>query len=167
MGGEIHVESELNKGTVFSMKFPAESLPSVNGIIKTTEEFKTMKPLRRNKLLLVEDDEFSVSVTKQMLIEMCDIDVADTGEQAVVSVKNNKYDAILMDIGLPGIGGLEATGIIRKMKGYENIPIVALTAFAMNGDREEFMRQGCSHYLSKPFTIKELHSTVKEILNIS
>ena len=67
-----------------------------------------------------------------------------------------------MDINLRGISGLEAAQNIRKMKGYEKIPIIALTAYAMVGDREEFLRNGCTHYLSKPFSKEELNNILND-----
>ncbi len=116
------------------------------------------------KLLLVEDDEFSALVTYQVLKGSYEIDIVSTGEEAVEFVGKNKYNVILLDIGLPGIGGVQTAGLIRKTKGYENTPIVALTAYAMSGDREEFLNGGCTHYLSKPFAIRELSNLVRELV---
>ncbi|MCE1165244.1 MAG: response regulator [Bacteroidetes bacterium] len=116
------------------------------------------------KVLLVEDDEFSAMVTMQVLKGYCGIDLVETGEDALECAKKKKYDVVLMDIGLPGMGGLKAAGILRLMPGYENTPIVALTAFAMSGDREEFLKGGCSHYLSKPFAVSDLLNLVKSLV---
>jgi len=68
-----------------------------------------------------------------------------------------------MDIGLKGMDGLQATGEIRKIPGYEKTPIVALTAYAMEGDKERFFNGGCSHYLSKPFSNNELLNLINDI----
>lgn len=116
------------------------------------------------KVLLVEDDEFSAMVTMQVLKGCCEIDLVDTGEDAIEYAARKKYDVILMDIGLPGMGGLKAAGILRVTPGYQNTPIVALTAFAMSGDKEEFLRGGCSHYLSKPFAVSDLLNLVKSLV---
>ncbi len=117
------------------------------------------------KVLLVEDDEFSAMVTTQVLKGCCEIDLVETGEDAIEYAGKKKFDVILMDIGLPGMGGLKAAGIIRVMPGYENTPIVALTAFAMSGDKEEFLQGGCSHYLSKPFAVSDLLNLVKSLVS--
>lgn len=75
---------------------------------------------------------------------------------------------IFMDINLRrGLDGKQATQEIRKIKGYETIPIVATTAYAMPGDKEEFLAAGCSHYLSKPFTKQSVLSLVEDILSIN
>jgi CheY-like chemotaxis protein len=77
--------------------------------------------------------------------------------------KKNSYDVILMDIGLKGMNGLEATQEIKKLKGYEKTPIVAVTAYAMAGDKEKFLEGGCTHYISKPFKIKEFVETIQSL----
>ena len=69
-----------------------------------------------------------------------------------------------MDIGLEGISGLDATKEIRKLSDYEKTPIVAVTAFAMVGDKEKFLAEGCFHYLSKPFRIMDLKKLIIDIL---
>jgi CheY-like chemotaxis protein len=70
-----------------------------------------------------------------------------------------------MDINLGlGMNGIEATKRIRKIPGFESIPIVAVTAYAMAGDRETFLNIGCTHYISKPFTKREFISLIEEVL---
>ncbi|BBI99088.1 response regulator [Ferrigenium kumadai] len=75
---------------------------------------------------------------------------AETGEKAVELALQEKPDLVLMDIQLPGIDGLEATRRIRKSEGEQNITIVALTSFAMTGDKERALAAGCTGYLEKP-----------------
>ena len=81
-------------------------------------------------------------------------------------VKQKKYDAILMDIHL-GIGksGIEAANEIKLLKDYSNVPIIAMTAYAMLEDKENFLNAGCTHYLSKPFTKNEILNILKEALS--
>jgi len=72
-----------------------------------------------------------------------------------------------MDINLgKDMDGIEATGIIRKISEYINIPIIAITAFAMVGDKDEFFEKGCTHYISKPFTKIELQQLIMEALKL-
>ena len=120
--------------------------------------------LARN-LLLVEDDLVSQDVTRLFLKGICKMDIAKNGNDAVEKVSNNKYDVILMDINLgSGMNGIESLKKIRQINGYENTPIVALTAYAMKGDKESFLSSGCTHYLSKPFDKKTLVELINEIL---
>ena len=69
-----------------------------------------------------------------------------------------------MDINLKGMNGLETVSRIREIKGYENTPIVAVTAYAMMGDKEKFLSVGCTHYISKPFFKKDLVDLLTDIL---
>ena len=79
-------------------------------------------------------------------------------------VHSNKYNAILMDINLgKGKSGIEITKDIRKIAGYEKIPIIAETAFAMRGDKEEFLSAGCDYYISKPFSKEDIRNIMLAI----
>ena len=99
------------------------------------------------------------------LRNLCKIDFASDGETAIELAGANHYEIILMDINLGlGISGLDATKEIRNINGYARVPIVALTAFAMRGDKEEFLKAGCTHYLSKPFTREKIVELIKRIL---
>jgi CheY-like chemotaxis protein len=102
------------------------------------------------------------------LKKFCQVDIAASGEIALEKAKLKKYDLVLMDINLGrGLTGLETAVELKKIDGYSEVPIIALTAYAMRGDKEEFLAQGCSDYLSKPFDINELVSKVKKNLNLS
>ena len=90
-----------------------------------------------------------------------------TGTEGIEKARSKKYDAVFMDINLgKEMDGLEATKIIREIPGYQSTPIVAVTAFAMVGDKEEFFEKGCTHYISKPFTKAEYRQSVSEILPV-
>jgi two-component system, cell cycle response regulator DivK len=86
---------------------------------------------------------------------------ATTGEQAVELVFAHRPDLVLMDIQLPDIDGVEALGRVRADDGFATVPILALTAQAMEGDRERFLAAGFDGYLSKPVDIAEFVATVK------
>lgn len=159
MNGEILVESEVGRGTVFNIKFPL----SRGGIqlkpeVKKEKETKAEQTAGTNTgdnnlpmVLLVEDDSASVDITKYFLQGICNIDSVDNGKDALLLVIEKKYDAILMDIDLTGdMDGLDTTKEIRKLPSYKNTPIIALTAFAMSGDEEMCLEAGCSHYIAKP-----------------
>lgn len=176
MNGELSVESTFGEGSTFIMRFPLinedslieemneeatlEKLPIAEGKINTQK----IKP----KILLVEDDDTNIVVAKLFLKKIYDVDAAMNGDSALEMVNLNKYDAILMDINLgKGKNGAEVTREIREISGYEKIPIVAVTAYAMGGDKEEFIRAGCSHYLPKPFAQKNLLGLLGEALRVN
>jgi PAS domain S-box-containing protein len=165
MNGTIYVESEINKGTTFTILFKTTNPCLNNNEINNNIKGKKLEsaPKSSKKILLVEDDEFTVYTIKKVLERVCIFDTTNNGFDAIDKTKKIKYDIILMDIGLKGMDGLETTKEIRKLPGYENIPIVALTAFAMEGDKEKFIEGGCSHYLSKPFSNEKLKKLITEI----
>ncbi len=175
LGGEIFVkESAVDKGSTFTVRFPLnekflskeneiEKSKAQQEFIETIDEFVPdgAKPV----VLYVEDEEDSILIVKHMLNNICELDIALTGEEALEKVKQKKYPAILMDINLrKGLDGIQVTEMIRKIPEYEKIPIVAITAFAMVHEKEEFLRRGCTHYLSKPFKKDELITIIREIL---
>ncbi len=124
-----------------------------------------MENANLHKVLLVENDTPSIQVIQLALNKFCEIDVAEKGETAIDIAKQDNYDLILMDIGLGlGMNGIQTTKEIRKISGYENTPVVAVTAYAMQGDKEKFLQEGLTHYISKPFEIKALQNLVKDIL---
>lgn len=118
------------------------------------------------KVLVVEDDQITQEVLGLFLQDIFDLDYASSADVAVELVRTNDYMAVLMDINLGrGKNGLHVTKEIRNMKGKENLPIIAQTAFAMRVDRKEFLDAGCDFYLSKPFTKDELRDILLEIKN--
>lgn len=165
MNGSISVESELNKGTTFTLLFKSIDSVSEKSVVKSgvLENDTEYQLKRKKKTLLVEDDELTVLTIIKVLKNICDIEVTNNGNQAVDMARGNKYEVILMDIGLKGMDGVETTKEIRKIKGYEKVPIVAITAYAMEGDKEKFFSCGCSHYISKPFSNEVLRKTILEL----
>lgn len=91
------------------------------------------------------------------------VEAVETAEDCFRKMEDKDFSVIFMDINLgQGLSGLEAVKQIRKNSRYKVIPIIATTAFAMPGDKEEFIEAGCSDYLSKPFTSDKLFSLMKE-----
>ncbi|MFA6570283.1 MAG: PAS domain S-box protein [Bacteroidota bacterium] len=190
--GGINVESNAGIGTTFTIIFPmntGSSKPINNkeklnlnlfdnvageGKKKSKRDIKSVKTEndkllinQKPDVLLVEDDKPSQRLTNTILKNICNIDLTDNADKAVEMAKNKNYSVILMDINLgTGKSGLDAVKIIKQFAKYKNTPIVALTAFAMKGDEEDFIQQGCTHYLSKPFTKNDLLNLVKSLLKI-
>ena len=119
---------------------------------------------KRIKILLVEDDELNIRMISSFLEGKYQIDEAKSGEEAIKKVLDNNYDLFLMDIGLKKeMTGLDVTKKLRKMEVYKKTPIVAVTAYALAGDKERILCAGCSHYLSKPFSKKQLTNLLDSI----
>lgn len=109
------------------------------------------------KILIVEDDELNIVMVTSFLRSKYEIESARSGNEALKKAIDNHYDIFLMDIGLKKeMTGLDVTNKLRKMPEYKDTPIIALTAYALTGDKERILNAGCSHYLSKPFTKQQL-----------
>ncbi len=116
-------------------------------------------------ILIVEDDPKSLILARDLLqvSGFTTIEATD-GEQGVELARIKKPDLILMDIQMPKMDGLEATRILKADATTRNIPVLALTAFAMKGEEERILEAGCDGYLSKPFDIQELLKQVAKYL---
>ncbi|MFH1052458.1 MAG: ATP-binding protein, partial [bacterium] len=167
MGGTITVESEVGKGSTFTVKFPAMSCGTkVSDKSKSKQEkAEEVKKPKLPKILLVEDDLPSRILTERYLRDLCEIDYASNTDKAIEMAEKYNYPAILMDINLgKGKSGLDVTEKLRGMKNYKDTPIIAMTAFAMKGDKEEFLSKGCSDYISKPFDKEDIVEKIDKIL---
>jgi two-component system cell cycle response regulator DivK len=113
-------------------------------------------------ILIVEDNEKNMKLFRDVLIASGHRTLeATTGRQAVELATAHSPDLVLMDIQLPDIGGVEALGRLRADERTASLPVVALTAQAMDGDRERFLAAGFNGYLSKPVNVADLIATVK------
>jgi PAS domain S-box-containing protein len=173
MNGQIKVKSIVGSGSTFTVLFPLlEDFEQIE--IKTekaneVENFieKTLTPGIKPSLLVVDNDESSRDIIKLFLKDFCEMEFADSGEKAFRLVNDKKFHIILMDINLgKGMSGVETTKEIKKIESYKNVPIVAITGFAMRGDKEEFIQAGCTHYLSKPFSRTKLIKLLSEITSL-
>ncbi len=128
---------------------------------------KTNSPTK--KLLYVEDDRASLLLISHLLRNEFDVEGAIDAESALDKVRHNYFDLILMDIKLGPIGksGLELLQKIRQLPDYKTIPVIAVTAYAMAGDREEILRKGCNDYVSKPVDFKKLKQAISRQMNNS
>ena len=117
------------------------------------------------KILLVEDNEMNRDMLSRRLIKKgYDLVMAMDGEQAIEMARSESPDLILMDISLPGLDGWEATRRLKAMPETEAIPIIALTAHAMAGDKEKCLEAGCNDYDTKPVEFPRLLSKIQEFL---
>lgn len=118
------------------------------------------------KILYVEDNPQNMRLVRKMLrvggYEMVE---AMDGTSGIEVASRETPDLILMDINLPDIDGMEATGRIKSDPCLQHIPVIALTANAMFGDKERFMNAGCDGYLAKPVSKNELLNTIKYFLS--
>ena len=193
MSGSITVKSQIGKGSVFifSAKFKlkptmpyTQIIEHENNTVMTTsalleKETKRLTPpqgkLADNELplqfsqytaLLVEDNLLNQQIAKAFLADTgIQVDTAENGEIALTKIKQNHYDIVFMDIQMPIMDGLTAVEKIRKELKLLSLPIIAMTAHAMDGDAEKSQEVGMNEHLTKPISPERIHKTLSTYLN--
>jgi CheY-like chemotaxis protein len=154
LGGKVMLESLKGKGSVFSFIIPAGRLSHVETTVaEIIPSVRTEQPV----ILIAEDDESNFFVLEIVIKKTIGARVirAVNGIEAIEYCRNNPaITLVLMDIKMPEIDGLEATGIIKKFR--PDLPIIAITAYAMTGDEHKAISAGCDDYLAKPISMKAL-----------
>ncbi|SEI13947.1 ATP-binding protein [Pseudomonas asplenii] len=154
MGGTLHARSEEGQGSVFTLEIPLA--------LQYLAEPEALPQLlaghgKGRKVLLVEDNPVNQTVIEAMLHSLgFEVSLAHDGIEAVEQARNGSFAAVLMDCRLPLVDGYEATRQIRQLPDNAQLPIIALTANALQGDREECLQAGMNDYLAKPFKRTDL-----------
>ncbi|MGX0888764.1 signal transduction histidine kinase/CheY-like chemotaxis protein [Pseudomonas sp. ADAK2 TE3594] len=161
MGGTLRAQSEEGVGSVFTLEIPLalykQPLPVLTPRGHTGNDHG-----EGLNVLLVEDNAVNRTVVEAMLRSLgFTVSVVTDGAQAVRSAESRTFDAILMDCRLPVIDGYEATRQIRQLPGCADVPIIALTANALQGDREACLSAGMNDYLAKPFKRTDLQQILQ------
>lgn len=113
------------------------------------------------KILVVEDEPLNMELTQEILNSMgFTVRGARDGKEAIKNIEKESYDLILMDIGLPDMSGIEVTKIIKSMPRYKNVPVIALTVYAMKGEKEKILEAGLDDYISKPINLPEFQKKI-------
>nr|WP_246347662.1 PAS domain-containing protein [Brevundimonas variabilis] len=161
MGGRIGVESEADRGSRFWLEVPA---PTGDGASPTPGE-PEMADGRCLRLLVAEDNLTNQRVIAALLDSFGhSFTIVPDGEQAVAAVSSGDFDAILMDIQMPVMDGPTATRHIRALGGRASmLPIIALTANAMPGQRAEYLAAGMTDYVAKPIDLRALHAALLKV----
>ncbi|MCF8302941.1 MAG: PAS domain S-box protein [Bacteroidales bacterium] len=169
LGGEIGLESEENKGSTFYFTLPVSKAKSESPEEREKQSQdeptqKTKAPGKKIKILVAEDDEDSFLYLKTLLKKMdCELIQTITGTETVKQCRNNPdIDLILMDIKLPEMDGYEATRQIRAFN--QKVPIIAQTAYAMEGDRAKAINAGCDEYVGKPIKKDDLMEKINKLM---
>lgn len=168
MGGEVELESEEGKGSTFRFTVPLEKAESAADSLKATEPLTVTRrshtQQRSGRILLVEDNAINGFVATSMLERLGHrVDTAGNGLEALAALNNIPYALVLMDCQMPEMDGFEATKRIRAGEAgpaHRSTPIIALTARAMQGDRDKCLKAGMDDYLSKPIDIATLSAAI-------
>jgi len=173
LGGDIFVESTIGIGSAFSVVLPMDS-KSGNIQVKQIllEEFSSSTvadPIFSDyKVLLVEDNPLNIEVVQRFLSKICNVSFARDGLSAIEMATENDYCLLMIDINLgQGMDGLEVLKQLKNMEKYATIPSIALTGYASDTNKRDFLSKGFSHYLAKPFEKRELVKLIKGILKLN
>ncbi|MFL0248057.1 PAS domain S-box protein [Candidatus Clostridium stratigraminis] len=167
MNGNIWAESEKGKGSKFSFTVITGIVDTTNTVQNNSINSLTNKHILN--ILLVEDDSTNQLVISKMLKNLgYNFIIANNGIEAINLYAKKEFDIILMDIQMPEMDGIEATKEIRKLENRIDyrVPIIAITAHALKGDREKFMSIGIDEYLSKPFELNDLQQIITKAMGI-
>jgi signal transduction histidine kinase/DNA-binding response OmpR family regulator len=168
--GSISVESEVGRGSTFRVKLPCQAVrravesapPGPVGVFVPAPE------LRRDTtahILVAEDNMVNQKVVLTMLTRRgYEVHVASNGREALEALERNHYDLLLMDIQMPEMDGMEATRRIREDERWKDLPIIAITAHAMQGDRERCLQAGMNDFASKPVSPPRLVEMIEHHL---
>ena len=163
MHGEIGVESEAAGGSTFwfTVRCTAAEPPLEEVHLIGLDEACT-RPSAGLRVLVAEDNQVNQQLLRALLCKRGHhVDVVDNGAKAVAAVKTDVYDVVLMDIQMPEMDGPTATRLIRKLDGPEGrVPIIAVTANAMHGQREEYLAAGMDDYVTKPIKTAALFAAI-------
>lgn len=168
MGGGICVSSQKDIGTTFYTHLPfkvPDHTENVNVVAKTERPKNAWLPF---KALVVEDDNVNQLIISSMLINMGgQVDQAFSGEEGLATMRTDEYDIVFMDVQLPGMDGIEVTRMLRNEPEFSskaNIPVIAMTAFAMAGDKEKYLATGMNDFIAKPVEMDKLVATLEKYL---
>jgi len=169
-GGSISVTSVPDQGSTFYFRL---TYKHGSGLKKKTGEAETLQPkISRNasryRILLAEDNEINQLFVQTLLKKQFDVEIAQNGKIVLQMLTEDDFDLILMDLHMPEMDGYEATRQIRKLKDSkkQEIPIIALTAAAIKGEKEKCLKYGMNDYISKPFEPEELYEIIARNLHL-
>ncbi|QKV63084.1 response regulator [Pseudomonas sp. 43A] len=162
MGGTLRAQSEEGRGSVFTLEIPLALYKQTLLTLAAPRALNGKGHGEGRNVLLVEDNPVNQTVIEAMLRSLgFTVSVATDGAQAVRSAESSDFEVILMDCRLPIIDGYEATRQIRCLPGRSDVPIIALTANALQGDRETCLSAGMNDYLAKPFKRNDLQQILQ------
>jgi len=169
--GEIFVESEVGKGSEFTVKLPIDPFEKIpkNGTREKISDAFPVEAGSNNKkhILFVDDDDTSKKIVRIFLQNVYTVETASDKYSGLKKIESGKYSLILLDINLgSGGNGYEILKEIRRVRDYDNIPVIAVTAYAMAADKAAIISEGFNDYISKPFSKKELHELVGKYLTV-
>lgn len=165
MNGRIWFNSKVGEGSAFFVELNAAA-NKIDMSTEVTAQKSVIADFKEKKVLLVEDDPINIQTISAFIGNLVQLTTVNNAADAIAMIKERQFDLILMDIGLSGDkNGLDVAREIRSIKNYFSTPIAAVTAYALDSDREKILSSGCTHYLAKPFPRQKLIELLEEIFS--
>ena len=168
LAGRIECESQVGKGTTYSLYFTLKLLPDAAINDNSLDKQPSEQTLAGKEVLLVEDNELNMEIAQIVLTKAgMVVDTAENGQVAVTKASAKRYDVILMDIQMPVMNGYEATRAIRQFENKElaQVPIIAMTANAFQEDKQRALNEGMDGHVAKPLNVEMLLQVMQEALS--
>jgi len=169
MHGELTIDSTEGLGTTVYCSLPFKLPDALRG--EHAEHAAEVDGLRQDqplRILFAEDDAVNLMAGTRLLEKSgYSVGTAMDGQEALAKLSDHEFDLVIMDIQMPGMNGVAATRAIREGKAGQDkakIPIIAMTAYSMSGDREKFLAVGMDDYISKPVNMVELHAAINKVI---
>lgn len=164
VNGTIEARSTPGDGSTFIIHLPRLSQPPGTAPAPPATKSTTDKPLTRPRLLAAEDEDAIRTIIEHLLSQDFDVTAVANAEAALQKAAQEQFDIVLLDIGLPGMSGVDAVHELRTLEDYAERPIVALSGYAMPDDRLRFLNEGFTEYIAKPFPPHELKDKLMKLL---
>lgn len=166
MGGNLKLHSIPGEGSCFyfTLEFPVQHITPLSNeanSIAANKPHHSPCPLQGIRVLLVDDDELNRFFGRKLLHSQgAEVVLAGSGQQAIMQLHQQVPDVVLMDVSMPGMNGYDTTRAIRSHARFQKLPVIALTAHAISGERERCMVAGMDDLITKPFKLKQLTETI-------
>jgi len=166
MGGKIEVRSEPGRGSTFEFSVPCGRIQAKDATDRADTGSEPNASLSGARILVVEDDEVNQIVAQGVLEAAgAQVTIAPNGRESLNMIRPGLFDAVLMDLHMPDMDGIETTRRLREDAALADLPIIAMTASAMAGDRERLLEAGMNDYVAKPVRVAAVYSTLGKWLN--
>lgn len=160
-GGAIHVESELNQGTTFTIY-----LPGIDTAADSGEQPQKTIPRATETILLIDDEEMILEVTSAILTDLgYQVMVASSGETALnmYATESAEIHLVILDMIMPDMSGGEVLGRLKEIR--PDCRVLLTSGYNLDGDAQEILDRGCMGFLQKPFTVEDLSRTIRDIID--
>ena len=168
MGGSIAVASTIGAGSCFTVTLPVSIVQSCTMVADVSQKASFTWNAPRLRVLFVEDNAINTKFGVSLLRKLGhDFIAVENGLECLAALDHGRFDVILMDIQMPIMSGIEALKAIRHREHDADIPVIALTAYALRNEREQFLAEGFDGYVAKPLVIEELINEMKRVLGLA